>query len=207
MRTSAQNNQFFFNLPIDFVGENIEDKYKLLLEKNFIQYESVIDYLNSTIKEIIIPSFQMESSMQNIKRGKEIYWKDARNVFDNFTRELDITFRAVDSYLNYFMLLDVIKEFNLNTDLQYIPYFQVHILDKDGDILYTILYKEILLKSISEVRLSYNLTDFSEKTFTVTFLYNFLDITYNVDDEEPIKNKSLFDLDIKKIDDRKVEKK
>lgn len=207
MRTSAQNNQFFFNLPIDFVGENIEDKYKLLLEKNFIQYESVIDYINSTIKEIIIPSFQMESSMQNIKRGKEIYWKDARNVFDNFTRELDITFRAVDSYLNYFMLLDVIKEFNLNTDLQYIPYFQVHILDKDGDILYTILYKEILLKSISEVRLSYNLTDFSEKTFTVTFLYNFLDITYNVDDEEPIKNKSLFDLDIKKIDDRKVEKK
>ena len=207
MRTSAQNNQFFFNLPIDFVGENIENKYKLLLEKNFIQYESVIDYINSTIKEIIIPSFQMESSMQNIKRGKEIYWKDARNVFDNFTRELDITFRAVDSYLNYFMLLDVIKEFNLNTDLQYIPYFQVHILDKDGDILYTILYKEILLKSISEVRLSYNLTDFSEKTFTVTFLYNFLDITYNVDDEEPIKNKSLFDLDIKKIDDRKVEKK
>ena len=207
MRTSAQNNQFFFNLPIDFVGEDIEEKYKLLLEKNFIQYDSVIDYINSTIKEIIIPSFQMESSMQHIKRGKEIYWKDAKNVFDNFTRELDITFRAVDSYLNYFMLLDVIKEFNLNTDLQYIPYFQVHILDKDGDILYTILYKEILLKSISEVRLSYNLTDFSEKTFTVTFLYNFLDITYNVDDEEPIKNKSLFDLDIKKIDDRKVEKK
>jgi len=204
MRQSAQNNQFLFDLPSDFIEPRLEDKFKKAFDKNFIPYDSVMSYINSTIKEIIIPSVQFESSEQIIKRGKSILWKDAKSVFDTFTRELDITFRAVDSWMNYFMLVEILTEFLLNNDKQYIPYFLVHILDKDGDTIYTIVYKEVLLKSISENRLSYNVMDFSEKTFTVTFTYNFIDIRYMIDDVSPIDDKSIFDIPIKLVDDRKV---
>ena len=92
----------------------------------------------------------------------------------------------------------------LDTAKQYIPYFHLHILDKDGDVIFTINYKEVLLKSISEQRLSYNVTDFSEKTFTITFTYNFIDIIYKLDDETPTKDQSVFDVPTKDVNDRKV---
>lgn len=204
MRISAQNNQFVFNLPQDFIPQSIEDKYKVLFDKNMIPYESVIDYINSTIKEIVQPSIQFESVEQVVKRGKKIAYKDSSNINDAFTRELDMTFRAVDSYLNYELLKEVLINFFLDNDKQYIPYFQVHMIDKDGDIIYTTIYKEILLKSISEIRLSYSTTDFSEKTFSITFTYNFIDTQFVVSDEYPIQGNSMFHIDFKPVDDRKI---
>ena len=169
MRLSAQNNQFIFNLPTDFIPVRLEEKYKLLFEKNLIPYDSVIDYINSTIKEITSPSLQFDTSEQTLKRGKNIKWKDAKNVMDAFTHEIDMTFRAVDSYFNYNMLQEIIIDFQMDNSKPYIPFILVHMLDKDGDIMYTTQYDEVLVKSLSEVRYSYNITDFSEKTFTITF--------------------------------------
>ena len=50
MRLSSQGSQFIFNLPSDFLPTEIVNTYKPVLEKNWVQYESVIDYINSTIK-------------------------------------------------------------------------------------------------------------------------------------------------------------
>lgn len=205
MRISAQNNQFIFQLPSDFIDSELETRFRLIFEKNFIPYDSVIEYINSCIKEIVFPSLTFDTSAQIIKRGKKIAWKDAQNIFDNFTNELDITFRSVDSHMNYFMLMEILTKFQMNTDESYIPLFILTILDKDGDMIYNIIFKEILIKSLSETRLSYNTTDFSEKTFSITFLYNFIDINWMLSDESPIEEKSIFDLTLKQIDDRKIE--
>lgn len=204
MRISSQNNQFLFNLPIDFIDVRLEEKFLLLFEKNWIPYDSVISYINSSIKEIVFPSIQFETSEQVIKRGKNISWKDANNVFDTYTRELDITFRSMDSHLNFFMIQEVLINFFLNNDQPYIPYLHLSILDKDGDIIYNINFKEILLKSISENRLSYNVTDVSEKTFSITFTYNFIDVIWMVDDKKPIEEKSIFDIPLKDVNDRSI---
>mgnify|MGYP001769786068 CR=1 FL=1 len=206
MRISTQNNQFVFNFPIDFIDLRIEERYLLIFEKNMIQYESVIDYLNSTIKEIVFPSVQYTQSEQTLRRGKVVGWKDAKSVFDNFTNELDITFRSVDSSLNYFIMLDVLNEFILNNDKEYIPYFQLHILDKDGDTMFTVTFEEILLKSLSENRFSYNLTDISEKTFSVTFRYNFIKIDYMISDKTPIQPTPIIDIPINQVDDRYIQR-
>jgi hypothetical protein len=51
MRLSSQASQFIFNLPSDFLPPETIDSYGPILEKNWIQYEDVIAYLNSTIKQ------------------------------------------------------------------------------------------------------------------------------------------------------------
>ena len=45
MRLSSQSSQFIFNLPGDFLPAEIIETYGPILEKNWIQYENVIDYL------------------------------------------------------------------------------------------------------------------------------------------------------------------
>jgi hypothetical protein len=192
MRISSQNNAFIFNLPADMVEPYLVQQFQDLMDKNFIPYESVLEYLNSTIKEIVFPSLTFETKQQIKKRGKIINWKDSKHVMDNFNSEIDITFRSVDSHLNYFILLQTLLEFYLNTKKHQIPFFSINILDKDGTLIYTLIFEEVLLKSLSEVRLSYQHYDVTEKTFTLTFKYNFIDIIWNISKER--KNTSAFDV-------------
>lgn len=196
MRISSQNNQFIFSFPYDFIEEYLEIEFNKLMEKNLIPYDSTIDYINSTIKEIVMPSISFNDVEQTLKRGKVIAHKESGSIFDKFSNEIDITFRAVDSWTNFFMLQQILVEFYLNNKKRNIPILHLSILDKDGDLIYTVLLKEVFLKSISEVRLGYNQQDISEKTFSITFRYNWIDVRWELDDEDVKTNKSIFDIPI-----------
>lgn len=196
MRISSQNSQFIFNFPVDFIEPWLYDQFQKLMDKNFIPYDSVIDYINSTIKEVVFPSASFENKEQRLRRGKIVGWKDSKSVFDTFTNELEITFRSVDSWLNYFIMLQILMEFYLNNDKNQIPMFTLEIIDKDGNLIYTIIFEEVLLKSISEIRLGYQQYDIAEKTFTVSFRYNFIDIRWELDDDDIKTSKSIFDVPI-----------
>lgn len=177
---------FVFNLPSDFLPQEIIDTYTPIMEKNWIQYENVIDYLNSTIKEISIPGLSIESPTQIRKRGKEINYKPATNVQDIVsTRQIDITFRSVDQDLNYWLLWDVFNKHYLDTEfVKYIPPFLVTALDIHRDAIYQIAFREIILLTLSENRLNYNDQAFSEKSFTVTINFNWIDIDFLMNDSK-----------------------
>jgi hypothetical protein len=202
LRISSQNNQFIFNLPEDFIDKDLTEQFKKLMYKNFIPYDSVISYINSTIKEIVFPSVSFNNIEQTIKYGKTIFYKDSKNIYDTFTRELDITFRSVDSHSNYFILLQAITKFILNNNILHIPGLTISILDKDGDLIYTIYFDFVLLKSISEKRLTYNSSNIAEDTFSVTFAYNYIDIRWELDDNKSETNKSIFDISLNEPDPR-----
>ena len=55
MRLSSQGSQFIFNLPSDFLKPEVLNTYTPILEKNWVQYDNVIDYINSTIKSVNFP--------------------------------------------------------------------------------------------------------------------------------------------------------
>jgi hypothetical protein len=198
MRLSSQNNAFKFNLPQDFIEPWLVKQFQILMDKNFIQYATINDYVSSTIKEIVFPGLSFDVAEQKLRFGKKVSWKEAGSVFDKFTNELDVTFRSVDSHLNYFILLESLIEFYENTNKHQIEMFDVDILDKDGDIVYTVLFKEVLLKSISEKRLSYQRQDLQEDTFTITFRYNFIDVRWKLTTEQNAQyySKTIFDIPI-----------
>jgi hypothetical protein len=157
-------------------------------------YDNALDYLNSTIKEIVFPSVTYENVQQRLYGGKTVEMKSAKNIFDTYQHELDITFRSVDSHTNYFMMQEILTEFYLNTRKPYVPYFSLAILDKNGDLIYTVLFKNIILKSQGENRFQYQKQDVSEQTFSITFGFNYLDIIWELRNN-PLENSStIFDL-------------
>jgi hypothetical protein len=195
MRISSQNNQFIFNLPKDFIDNKLDEKFSKLMDKNFIPYLDIIDYINSTIKDIVFPSVSYQTVEQTFFHGKKINWRESGNVMDKFQGELDITFRSVDSHLNYFIILEVLNNYYLNKK-NYLDVLDIKVIDKDGDLIYTILLKEVIYKSLSEIRMSYSATDFNEQTFTVTFAYNFIDIIWGISEELTNKEQSIFNLNL-----------
>jgi len=194
MRLNSTNNKFIFNFPVDFIEEWLYNDLQNLMNKNFIPYENVLDYINSTIKEIVFPGQFFDHVEQTIKRGKKIAFKSTKNIYDTFTNEIDITFRSVDSNMNYFILSQILTEFYLNNDKHNNGDFSIDILDHHGDKIYTILIEEVLLKSISEIRMGYQMFEISEKTFTVTFRYNWLKVFYELTQDS--KPKEITDIPI-----------
>lgn len=192
MRLNSQNNQFIFELPQSYITKEIEDKFQILMDKNFVQYENVMDYLNSTIKDCVFPSISYDKVTQTLFHGKKVHFREAGNIADKFQSDLDVTYRSVDSHLNYFLLLEISNRFYLQDNPNFLPTLNIKILDKDGDVIYTILLKEVIITSLSELRLSYSATDFNEQIFTLQFSYNFIEILWAIDRDELVEE-SIFD--------------
>ena len=192
MRISSSNNQFLFSFPTDFLSKEVDEKLKKYMEKNWIPYQNPMSYLSSTIKEIVFPSITYEGSEQIHKFGKKIEYKPSINIYDTYTNTLDITLRSVDSHANYFMLQQIFAEYYNNTRKYYLPWLSLFLLDKDGDFLYSVIFRSALLKSLSEQRLSYQSMDVAEQTFSVTFKFNFMDVFWELSDNPEYKKDNIF---------------
>jgi hypothetical protein len=181
MRLSSQGSQFVFNLPQDFIPQEILNSYTPLLEKNWVQYENVLDYLNSTIKSINLPGISFDTPQQMLIRGKVRKFKPSTNVQDILTtHEATVNFRSVDSDLNYWILFDIIIKHYLNTDTNFLNPFSISVVDIHRDAIYTIHLKEIIIKSFSDLQFDYSQQKINTKEFTMTLHFNFYDIEFNL---------------------------
>ena len=181
MRLSSQYSQFIFNLPPNFLPAEIIQSYTPILEKNWIQYENVIDYLNSTIKSANFPGITLETPKQNLIRGKERMYKPATNVQDIVNHDITITFASVDADINYWIIFDIVTKHYLDVDNLYLNPFTITAVDIHRDGIYTIMFKEIILKSLSDNKFDYSQQKVSSKEFTLTFHFNFYDIEFLLD--------------------------
>lgn len=179
MRLSSQASQFIFNLPSDFLPAETINSYAPILEKNWIQYEDVIAYLNSTIKSVNFPGIGFEMPKQIVMRGKERQFKPAKNVQDiTTTHDLTVTFRSVDSDLNYWLMFDIISKHYLDVENSFVNPFTITCVDIHRDAIYLIRFYEIILKSLSDNTFNYSLQKVQSKDFTISFHFNFYDIEF-----------------------------
>ena len=182
MRLSSQSSQFVFNLPQDFIKPEIIQTYKPILEKNWVQYENIIDYINSTIKSVNFPGIGFDLPKQILMRGKERNFKPAKNVQDiTTTHDLTLTFRSVDADLNYWLMFDIITKHYLDVENSFVGPFTITCVDIHRDSLYIIRFYEIILKSLSDNTFNYSQQKVQSKEFTMTFHFNFYDIEFIFD--------------------------
>ena len=179
MRLSSQASQFIFNLPGDFLPNEILQTYRPILEKNWIQYEDVIAYLSSTIKSVNFPGITFDMPKQITMRGKERQFKPAKNVQDiTTTHDLTITLRSVDSDLNYWLMFDIITKHYLDTENAFLNPLTITCVDIHRDAIYVIRFYEIILKGMSENTFNYSQQKVQSKDFTLNFHFNFYDIEF-----------------------------
>jgi hypothetical protein len=179
MRLSSQSSQFVFNLPSDFIPQEIINTYTPILQKNWIQYENVVDYLNSTIKSISYPGLTIETPEQKLIRGKVRAYKPSKNVQDILSsHEIQVVFRSVDSDLNYWICYDIFTKHYLDTDHLFINPFTLTAVDIWRDGIYTIKFFELIAVGLSENLFNYSQQKIQAKDFTMTFKFNFTDVEF-----------------------------
>jgi len=197
MRLNSQNQQFIFNYPVDFIPQFLYTDFQKLMDKDFNPYDTVLDYLNSTIKQITFPSMTFETKEQVLTRGKKRRYKPSSSLYDTFSDTIDVQYRSVDSWCNYFMIQQILTTFYQNNQMKHFPLMILQILDKDGDLIYTVVFREVIFKGLSEIPLNYNAVDINESTFSVQFTYNWIDIYWELDDNNTSTATNIFDIPIK----------
>lgn len=179
MRLSSQASQFVFNLPSDFLPAEIIATYKPILEKNWVQYENVLDYLNSTIKAVTYPGLALTLPEQNLYHGKKRSYKPATNINDIVSnREFTVSFRSVDSDLNYWLAVDILSKHYLDVMNLYINPFLLTTVDIHRDAIYQIKFFEIIAMSISDMKFDYSQQKVNPKDFDMTFKFNFIEVEF-----------------------------
>ena len=120
---SPRYDLFRFELPKDFLPDEVNEKWQKVLSEEPGVIVRPIDYLNETIKSITIPGIsdiniqQPQHSSNPIERIKGKINTDANqnntyvgsaNPLDKIEREITITFRVNNGLYNYFMIYETI---------------------------------------------------------------------------------------------------
>lgn len=183
------NNQFHFNLPIDFVPEKSEERYMQVLKAFRKPHKTVVDYLNSTIQSITFPgiTFPTTNNEQN-KLRKKIKWKSVANINDLFEDTVTITFLDVDSRLNYMILMDVLCNHYLNSDQPYDQSILITLINENRRPLFNIQYRSVIWTGIDGNNLAYNEQTIQSKTFTANFTFNYIDLQFVLNNDNIVAN-------------------
>jgi hypothetical protein len=141
---------------------------------------------------INFPGISFENNKQVLPRGKERQFKPAKSVQDiATTHDLTITFRSVDSDLNYWLMFDLITKHYLDTENSFVKPLTITCVDIHRDAIYVIRFYEIIVKSLQENTFNYSQQKVIAKDFTMTFHFNFYDIEFLLDKTKVLETNNI----------------
>jgi hypothetical protein len=178
MIINSRSSNFIFNFPRGFFDKDIEDKYLPYVKRNPLPFDTVHTMMNAHVQSVTFPSLSMEPVSQTRKFGKEQNYKNSKPVYDLFTRDMTVTMKALDGYINYWIFMENALKY-LEVLEENPPYFDdlnIDFLNQEGHIIMTARFNKLVLTGISEIQLSYSDNQPEFKTFDATFRFNKMDL-------------------------------
>ena len=205
MILNSRQNGFLINLPQDFFNAEVQTRYDKYYRNLLLPYKSISDFMASTIQGVNVPGLTTVLPTQVRTLGKIQEVQSAKPIADMFTRELKLTFKLTDAYLNYFIFLDNALNYlePANTSTSYVgntalgqsltvppiantnhPFFspiRLTLLNNEGYAVSSVIFNRPQLKQLSELTLSYSSVVPKFSVFTATFSYYNFDLELDFD--------------------------
>lgn len=182
MLLNVRQNGFLFSFPPDFFSDEIKEKYKKYYQSLILPYDTITDFMSSTIQSIDFPGWNMDTVSQTRLLGKKQEYKNATQLVDLFSREFTLTFKMTDAYLNYFIFLENgLRFLDFSNPQQTFSPMRLSLLDNEGYMVSSIVFKRPILKSQDGIKLSYSSSTPNFSTFTAKFSYFDFDIALDFD--------------------------
>ena len=179
---STRSDQFQFQLPTDIIYEDIAERY----QKTFIlqptqMITNIFDLLYDSVQSVDLMSLNapivsqnqvVHSTVNGNKLAVPIFYRGAKDVNAAIDKRITITFRLTAGFINYFALLETY--FQYHNDKSTPGYFQdMHFIAKyNKQPIYGIDFKGLVFTSISDLKLDATARDYSEMTFSTTWVFN-----------------------------------
>jgi hypothetical protein len=177
MIINSRSSNFFFTFPKGFFSQSVIDKYTPYIKRNFLPYDTLENFMAAQIQSVTFPTISMEPVQQTRTYGKKQEYKNSVPIADLFTRDLQVTFKTLDGYINYWIFLENALDYlSFENKQLYFDDLQMRFLDQEGRVVLTTQYKGSYFKGMTEVTLSYSDNNPDFKTFTASFGFFKMDI-------------------------------
>ena len=182
MLINARQNSFFFQFPKGFFSADLETKYLAYIKRMPIPYDTLRDFMNSTIQQISLPTFQSIDNVEQTRPGGLTQrYKSSTALQNLLRREFTISFKLGEGFINYWIMYDTILEFlDFQNKEEYLPDMVLRLLDNNGVVMASVTMQQSIFTSLGEVQLNYGSTTPSLSTFTVGFKCNYLQTTLEI---------------------------
>lgn len=190
---------FVFRFPKDFLPEEIEKKYTLMLNKEKSLIRTPIEYLNESIQGISFPGIsdllveqqQISQHPENLNAQSGLKMKrvnveptrnnvtySPKNILSQVGGEFTVTLRKNQGLYNYFMMYEtifykVLKEYDNVTKKD--DLFEIDILDSTGKVIGRVKLFQPRIDGIDGLEFSYNKLERQVETFDLKFRFNNID--------------------------------
>lgn len=196
MILSARQNGFLISFPDTFFSKAISKKYEKYYNSLIMPYETIEDFMASTIQSVTFNGFTVPMVSQVRPLGKMQEFHSAKPIAEMFERKFTIKFKLSDAYLNYFIFLDNALNYldqgnleptNLRRSLSGVGKqsvvdpqgitldpIRLTLLNNEGYAVSSIVFNHPILSGMTNISLSYNENAPKFNTFEVSFqFYNF----------------------------------
>ena len=139
-------------------------------------YQSLLNFINHTITEVSVLGYDSPSTPEQ-HRSKGYVSSQQGNLHPTRkkNRNLTVTFTLKKSLINYMVMMrnaEIFDQTRNNEDRQFYPSIFLDFYDSNGNMIYSWEYSEIQLNKISEIRLDKKDKGIGNKSFTIDFTYN-----------------------------------
>ncbi len=161
-----------FSFGTGFYKDSVISKFTPYIKRNAIPYDTLDNFMSSTIQSVTFPTLSMQPVSQTRAKGlgKQQDFKNSQNVDDLFERGITVTFKSLEGYINYFIFMENMLEYlNFQNKELYLPDMHIRFLDQSGYITTSVKFTGVYFKSLSEINLSYSDAEASFRTFSASF--------------------------------------
>ena len=177
MILNSRANSFYFVFPKGFFPSGVQDKYFQYIKNQSIPYDTLTQYMNSTIQSVSFPSLSASTVTQTRPLGKSITYQSSTPIQNMFSQGFTVTFRMAEGFINYFVMLEtVLGHLNFKNPELFVENLPLQVLDNNGNVISTAKFKGVTITSLSELTLNYTQNAPTATTFSVGFNYNYLGI-------------------------------
>lgn len=172
MILNVRNNSFVFLFPENFFTESVKEKYKTYYQSLILPYDTIDEFMSSTVQQVDFPAWEMRPVEQTRPLGKLQEYKNSKPLKELFTREITLTMKISDAYLNYFIFLENALEFlDFSNKEQTLKPIKLLMLNNEGYSVSSITFNNPILMSQSGIKLSYSSVTPQFNAFSIKFKY------------------------------------
>lgn len=186
-------------LPKEFIPEHINDKYAKILREQRGFINRPIDFLNETIQRVEVLGFSNAAvSQQQPNRGTpmiddsryeqnnfmhsaaEAFYRSAANPVTLIDKTMNVTFKHVLGYLNYFILFEsFMYHYSRDTKSKELPKrLSLDLMNEKGSVYCKIILENPIIDGIDMLTFDYTQPVAQSQTFQVIFKYTNFDYQF-----------------------------
>lgn len=173
---------FRFHFPRNWFFKDVNQRYIGILRDNIMPYESVADYINSTITNAVIPGIVDEGSFKQFNRiGSSLTYRGSLPQSELKDREITITMTLRGSYMNWvIMYVQMLEYLDWASDQHFMGDVYTQILDYEDNVIIENIYKAVRIVSISSVDLATTELGVLNKNFDVKLGYGDVEVNTKI---------------------------